>query len=62
MKGALMDDEKLEKLDDLTLSINLDLNILNSALKDDYGNLEMCLVSQFVERIYQNSDEVRKLF
>jgi len=57
-----MDELKIEQLDDLTLSLNLDLNLLNSALKDDYGDLEICAISNFVEKIYNDSNSIRELF
>ncbi len=57
-----MDEIKLGQLDELTLSINLDLNLLNSALKDDTGELEICSISHFVEKIYNDSDKIRNLF
>ena len=56
-----MNKEQIEKLDDLTLDINFDLAILNSAVKDS-ENLEVCTLENFVERIYQNSEKIRNIF
>jgi len=61
-QGVSMEELKIEKLDDLTLNLNMDLNILNSALKDDTGDLEICSISKFVERIYGDSSSIRELF
>ena len=57
-----MNDEKLETLNELTLKISLDLNILHNALKYDDNELETCAVSYFVEKIYHTANEVRNLF
>ena len=61
-KGGTMDEAKFNELDELTLNINLNLCVLNSALKEDYGDLEICAVSNFVEKIYNDSNSIRKLF
>jgi hypothetical protein len=57
-----MDEEKTRKLDELTLSIDMDLNILHNALKYNDKALEMSSVSYFVENIYKKSCEIRNLF
>lgn len=57
-----MDANELKKLDDLTLELDMDLNILNSALKSDDEDLEICSLNNFVERIYQKSNEIRNVF
>lgn len=56
-----MNEEQIQRLDDLTLSLNFSLAILNSALKD-YENLEVCILEDFVESLYQNSKKMRKIF
>ncbi len=56
-----MDETTLDKLEDLTLDLNMDLNVLNSALKDDC-DLQICSISNFVERIYDISKDIRNLF
>lgn len=56
-----MDDKKIDMLEELTLNLHLDLNVLNSALKTD-DDLEICALSHFVERIYNDSSSIRNLF
>lgn len=56
-----MNENQTQSLDDLTLAINFDLAILNSAVKDG-ENLEICMLEDFVEKIYQTSKEVREIF
>jgi len=53
-----MKNEQIEKLDELTLDINFNLAILNSAVKD-YDNLEICMLENFIETIYKTSKEIR---
>lgn len=57
-----MNEEKLDKLDEFTLEMYSKLNILNSALKEDYDDLEIYAVSDFVEKIYNDLKSIRKLF
>lgn len=57
-----MSNTEIQKLDNLILDLNFDLCILNSALKDDDGDLELCILSRFVERIYKTSNEIRDIF
>lgn len=58
-----MDEENFNQLDELTLNINLELNILYNALKYlDFEELDITAVSCFVKRLYKKSDEIRKLF
>jgi len=56
-----MNETQMSKLDDLTLYLNFDLSILKSSLKDD-ENLEVCTLTHFVERIYQDSEKIRDIF
>jgi hypothetical protein len=56
-----MNKEQITRLDDLTLKLNFDLAILNSAVKDS-ENLEVCVLNPFVEKIYQDSEEIRTIF
>ena len=56
-----MNNKELNKLDDLTLMLNFDLSILNSAIRGN-ENLEICCLESFVERLYQTSEEVRNIF
>jgi hypothetical protein len=62
-KEIIMDEEKIKTLDELTLYLNMDLNILHNALKYvDTEELDIAAVSYFVENIYKNSCEIRKVF
>lgn len=56
-----MNEEQLQRLDRLTLCLNFDLTILNSALKGN-DNLEIFILEDFVEKIYQNSEKIRRIF
>lgn len=56
-----MNKEQINRLDELTLYMNFDLTILNSALKDE-NNLEVCALGHFVEQIHQKSEEIRNIF
>lgn len=54
-----MNEEK--KLDDLTLDLNMDLCVLNSAV-NNCDNLEVCCLTNFVERLYKTSEDIRDIF
>lgn len=56
-----MNEEQLQRLDRLILCLNFDLTILNSALKGN-DNLEIFILEDFVEKIYQNSEKIRRIF
>lgn len=56
-----MNKEQIIRLDNLTLGLNFDLAILNSAIKDT-DNLEVCALNSFVEKIYQDSEKIRNIF
>lgn len=56
-----MNKKQLEKLDNLTLCLNFGLAVINSALKDA-ENLETCKLEPFMEILYENSEEIRKIF
>lgn len=56
-----MNEEQIERLDNLTLDITFDLAILNSAVKDD-NNLETYVLENFVRRLYQTSVKIRNIF
>ncbi len=47
---------------ELAIDINFDLEILNSAVKDTDGDLEICVLGHFVEKIYKNSNELTDMF
>lgn len=54
--------EEMDKLDELTLYIHMDLNILYNSLKYMDEELDITALSYFVETIYKNSCKVRELF
>lgn len=56
-----MNKEQIERIDELTMNLNFDLAILNSAVKD-FDNLEVCVLDNFVEKIYISSGEIRSIF
>lgn len=57
-----MNANQLEKIDDLTFELHMDLNILNCALKNNDDDLEICSLNSFVEKLYQKSKEIRDIF
>lgn len=57
-----MNKEQLDKIDELTLYMNMELNILHNALKYTDEELELVAVSHFVENIYKKSNELRNIF
>jgi len=57
-----MNQELLQKIDDLTLDLKMDLSVLNSAVKNYDNDLEVCSLVNFVEIIYKLSDEIREIF
>ena len=61
-KRSHMNQELLQKIDDLTLDLNMDLSVLNSAVKNYDNDLEVCSLVNFVEIIYKLSDEIREIF
>ena len=56
-----MDKEQMLEIENLTTKLNFDLAILNSAVKDT-DNFEVCVLNDFVEKIYQDSEKVRDIF
>jgi len=57
-----MNQELIQRIDELTLDLNMDLSILNSAVRNFDGDLEVCSLVNFVEKIYKLSDEIREIF
>lgn len=53
--------ESLLKLDNLTLYLNFDLAILSSAVKDG-DNLDVYVLENFIQKIYDDSKEIRNIF
>ncbi len=61
-KEVLMDRQKLKKLGALTFDLNMDLSILNSAVKNIDDDLEVCSLVNFIERIYKTSNDIMDIF
>jgi hypothetical protein len=59
---VFMNKEQLQKIDWLTLDLNMDLSVLNSAVMSFNDDLQICDLINFVERIYKTSDEIREIF
>jgi len=58
-----MSEEDLEKLEEFTFKICMQLNLLYNALKDcDWDELDICAVSCFVEDMYNQSKEMGCIF
>lgn len=57
-----MNNQEIQKLDELTLDLNMDLAILNSAVGSFDDNLQICDLINFVKKIYKNSEEIRNIF
>lgn len=58
-----MNEEQLYKIEGLTLEMHMELEILNSALKYmEMEGADVCALSSFVEKIYEKSDNIRKIF
>ena len=56
-----MNKEQIFEIDDLTLKLNFDLAILNSAISNG-DDLEVCVFENFVESLYQKSEDIRRIF
>ena len=61
-KRGKMDKEQLQKIDDLTLDLNMELCVLKSAVICFDDDLEVSDLVNFTERIYKISNDVRKIF
>lgn len=57
-----MNNEQINRLDDLTFNINCDLAILNSAVNNADKDLEVYLLGNFVDKIYEKSQKIRNIF
>lgn len=58
-----MTDEEIFKIESFAININTDLCILKNAMKNnDNNNLEIDDLISFVEKIYNISDEIIKIF
>jgi hypothetical protein len=56
-----MNKEQIERLDALTLGLNFNLAVLNSAVKNN-DNLEVYSLEHFIEIIYKDSEKIRNIF
>lgn len=57
-----MNQDEINKMEDLALNLNTDLCILKNALKNgDDNDLELTDLVDFVEKMYQVSDELREM-
>ena len=54
--------EVIQKLDELSLDLNFDLSVLNSAIKNFDNELEICHLVNIIEGIYELSKEIRNIF
>ncbi len=57
-----MDNKQIQKLDELSLDLNFDLSVLNSAIKNFDNELEICHLVNIIEGIYELSKEIRNIF
>ena len=57
-----MNQEQIQKIDNMTLDLNMDLSILNSAVGNAEDDLEVCALVNFVGKIYKLSSEIRDVF
>lgn len=57
-----MNRNEIEKIDNLTLDLNMDLCILKSAVCCFDDDLEISDLVNFTERIYKTSSEIRQIF
>ena len=61
-QGVNMDKTEIQKLDNLTLELNMNLCILKSAVTCFDDDLEVSDLIDFTERIYITSVEIRDIF
>lgn len=57
-----MNRNEIEKIDNLTLDLNMDLCILKSAVGCFDNDLEISDLINFTERIHKTSNEIRQIF
>lgn len=57
-----MNEQEIQKLDNLTLDLKMDIAVLNSAVGSFDDNLQVCDLINFVGKIYKKSKEVRDIF
>lgn len=61
-KGERMNQQEIEKLDELTLDLNMDLCVLKSAVISNSEDLEVSDLTNITERMYKISSEIRDIF
>lgn len=61
-KGVIMNQQELQKLDELTLDLNMDLCILKSAIICFDDDLKTSDLVNFVQKLYKISNEIRDIF
>lgn len=57
-----MTDEELGKIEILSININTDLCILKNAMTNQENDLHITDLTDFVEKIYKASNEIRNVF
>lgn len=57
-----MTDEELSKIEILSININTDLCILKNAMTNQENDLRIDDLTDFVEKIYTASNEMRNVF
>lgn len=57
-----MNQQEIEKLDELTLDLNMDLCILKSAVTCFDDDLEISDLINFVQKLYKTSNKIRGIF
>lgn len=57
-----MNQQEMQKLDELTLDLNMDLCILKSAVMCFDDDLEASDLVNFVQKLYKTSNEIRNIF
>ncbi len=57
-----MNKEQLQKLDNLTLDLNMDLEVLNNAVRNSDDDLTVCSLINFMGEVYKISNEIRDIF
>lgn len=58
-----MNEEEMRKIEIMTFEINMELEILNNALKYmEMEGINVCSISNFVEKLYIKSNEIIRIF
>ena len=62
VKGLIMNEEEFMKIEELTLYMYMDLNILHHALKYNDNEIDTGAINHSVEKLYKISTEIRDFF